>query len=111
MRSPAATRGPVVSAVGSARPPVPTNKSVTCATSSGQQFPGLASLWSHCPRLLKLRELDGVAARAAHAAVERVVHDEGAQGLMALAAEHVDGERVGLRVVPADATTAEPPRS
>lgn len=58
-------------------------------------------------RLLELRHLHGVAFRAAHAAVESVIHDERPEALVFRTAENVHDERLQLRVLPAHAAAAE----
>src|SRR5258706_9918684 len=63
------------------------------------------------PPLLKLRQIAWVPPRATHATVQGVFHDERPQRLMFVAAEHVDKERVRLRVLAASAAAAEAARS
>src|SRR5258705_4908772 len=63
------------------------------------------------PPLLKLRQIDWVAARPTDATVQGVFDDERSQRLVFVAAEHVDQERVRLRVLAASAAAAEAARS
>lgn len=59
------------------------------------------------PPLLKLGQIDWFAARPADAAVQGVFDHERSQRLVFVAAEHVDEERVRLRVLAASAAAAE----
>lgn len=63
------------------------------------------------PLLLKLRQIDRIASRPTDAAVQGVFDDERSQRLVFVAAEHIDKERVRLRVLTTGAAAAKATRS
>jgi hypothetical protein len=63
------------------------------------------------PLLLKLRQIDRIAARPTDAAVQGIFDHERAERLMFVASEHIDEERVRLRMLTAGAAAAKATRS
>jgi hypothetical protein len=63
------------------------------------------------PLLLKLRQIDRIAARPTDAAVQGVFDDERAERRVFVASKDIDEERVRLRMLAAGATAAKTTRS
>ena len=63
------------------------------------------------PLLLKLRQIDRIASRPTDATVQSIFDDERTERLVFVASEHVDEERVRLRMLTAGAATAKAARS
>ena len=63
------------------------------------------------PLLLKLRQIDRIAARPTDSAVQGILDDERTERLVFVAPKHIDQERVRLRMLTACAATTKATRS